>query len=298
MPWDSIRDWIINNWFGELAFLLGLIALALSVAFYFWSKKERIPRYAVRSTNLIEGAKNRFPGLTVSYKGQGAEEHFSVARIVLWNAGNETIRDTDIVPGHPLTIVAKDGARILGASIIQHNEAANKFTCLVAHGGSMATISFQYFDKNHGIVIELLHTGLSPANLEITGKIMGSRPLKRITTESKNPVSVRKLRKRYRKLASSRLVRVIIGIVFLAGSIFLFAAPVLIYYIDLQSMSRQPHVTIDGEEYIAIKPVGLGPVAVLAAICYLPAFVYAFLAYFTLMRGIPRGLDKYEETML
>jgi hypothetical protein len=169
-------DWISENWQTWITFLVGS---ALAVYLYKRGNRKRLPRYAIRNTKLIEGAKSRFPKLTVHYdgfgpvSGQDQLENFSGGLVAFWNAGSETIRKEDIAAKDPIVIKGIDGSTILDASVIQAN-GVNRFKAILDKRSNAVTITFEYLDRDEGGVIEILHTGLSAQELLIVGTVKGA----------------------------------------------------------------------------------------------------------------------------
>jgi len=83
----------INPWLVLIAAACTIVAVPLAFIFYLRSRKEKLPRYAVRSNNIIKGSKAVIPGLTVHFQGHGEPiENLTVSKVVFWNASRETIR--------------------------------------------------------------------------------------------------------------------------------------------------------------------------------------------------------------
>ena len=158
-----------------VAIVISIVAIVISIVVTRWYFKEKKPLYSIRSVNIIKNIFDDFDLLELSYSGKKIE-NFTVSKIVFWNGGRETIHRKDIVSSEPLIVKAKEGTNILNAKIIYSRDPANEFT-LTKHQ-SQLKLDFDYIDKGHGIIIQLIHTGLSSADIEIKGKIKGAGPLK------------------------------------------------------------------------------------------------------------------------
>jgi hypothetical protein len=127
----------------------------------------------MRTTSIIKSAKDKIPGLKVTFSGEQDEiQDLSVTQIMFWNDGSETIRKGD-VPSL-IRFILTDG-KILTANVIQTTTNENKFA--IAFNPLQATITFDYIDRNDGAVFQLFHTSKINDEMRIQGTVMGaSRP--------------------------------------------------------------------------------------------------------------------------
>jgi len=110
------------------------------------------------------------------YAGQGIE-NLTATKILFWNAGRETIDSEDVA--EKISVHAKNGYKILNASVVEEKETANKFW-VPSYDQSQAQLDFEYIDKDQGAVVQILHTGKSSEDLEIRGTIKGAGKLTRV----------------------------------------------------------------------------------------------------------------------
>ena len=101
--------------------------------------------------------------------------------MAIWNSGNITINNTDIVKTRELTFATDEENVILDAEILGVSEETNKFSLLFIDNKTVKLI-FDYLDKKDGIVIQIIHTGLSE-NLLLSCKIKGGLPLKQFNSK-------------------------------------------------------------------------------------------------------------------
>jgi cell division protein FtsW (lipid II flippase) len=160
-----------------LSVIVAVVSVAVSVIIYLKSKREKVPKYSIKSYNIIKDFVNIFEALEVSYAGQTIK-NLTVSKIVFWNAGRETIDKDDIVAADPITISTKGDYKILDQKIISINNETNKFSVKKSDGHSKVELEFEYVDKNDGAVIQIIHTGYSSKNIEIHGRIKGAGKLK------------------------------------------------------------------------------------------------------------------------
>jgi hypothetical protein len=69
------------------------------------------------------------------------------------------------------------GIDILDVKVVSSNNKANQFTCTLAQDGD-AEVDFEYLDRGHGAVIQVIHTGLSSDDITMVGQIKGVSAIK------------------------------------------------------------------------------------------------------------------------
>jgi hypothetical protein len=91
----------------------------------------------------------------------------------LWNAGRETIQDSDVPKAAPILIRPFGNCSILDVRIVAQNNPASQFRVSKNQDGS-ARFQFEYMDKDQGAVIQVVHTGTSESDLNVAGTIKGA----------------------------------------------------------------------------------------------------------------------------
>ena len=168
----SAMDYIgKSSWLSILAFAIGIIGILIGI-YTLLGKKEKSPRYAITSNNIIRDFVSVFKPLEIKYSNQEIK-NFTITKIVFWNNGRETINKEDVVNADPISIHIKDGYNILDKEIIGKNENTNNFSLEDSADKSSFNIEFDYIDKHNGIVIQILHTGKSSDDIEFCGRIKG-----------------------------------------------------------------------------------------------------------------------------
>lgn len=165
----------MNFTLNSIASIVAIVISIVAIVVTRWYYKEKKPFYSIRSVNIIKNIFDDFDLLELSYSGEKIE-NFTVSKIAFWNGGLETIHRKDIVSSEPLIVKAKEGTDILDAKIIYSRDPANEFS-LTKHQLQFR-LDFDYIDKGHGTIIQLIHTGLSNTDIEVKGKIKGAGPLK------------------------------------------------------------------------------------------------------------------------
>lgn len=164
--------------------LLGIVGIALAVFFYARSRRVSKVRYEFTCQSLVEGLSGALEGLEVRYKGE-PQERITVSRLVLWNAGTETIRSDDFTDDQ-LRIACHQGIKVLDHRIIDANDETNNVEI-----GSVATaeeeeisidIRFDYLDSRDGAIVQIVHDGDDETNFSLAGSLKGNCSIARIVS--------------------------------------------------------------------------------------------------------------------
>ena len=151
-----MSDTVSHDWIG---WSIGLVGVVLAAVFYFKSKTTTKLVYQWNSRYLVGGDAADLPDeVTISYKGI-AVPRLSSTDIIFWNAGNLTIRDSDIVNADPLRIVLSEEAKILRTLVTVATRKVNQFVVRVhPERPNEAFCTFDYLDPGDGVRVEILHT--------------------------------------------------------------------------------------------------------------------------------------------
>src|SRR5450759_4081788 len=98
----------VSEWIGAIGLVLGLLGIWLT----FRSRRTKLLRYAVRSSNLIHDWQSRLPHLSIKYKDEPVE-NLTLTQIALWNGGGEVVEREDWPERDRLRISTSGEARIL-----------------------------------------------------------------------------------------------------------------------------------------------------------------------------------------
>jgi len=162
-----------------IALLFTFVGLPLAIVLYRRSKREKLPRFGYESRTLVEGISSALSGLKVVFLGT-SQDRITVTRFYFWNAGEEPIRRADLVKSAPIRIDGPSTARILVATTVYKTDPAANFSviqCIDSSPQQHLEIEFDYLDHRDGGVIQIVHTGPSSANFQVSGKIIGARPI-------------------------------------------------------------------------------------------------------------------------
>jgi len=162
-----------ENLAGEIIGVLGiLVGAAVSYYFYYKSKREKSPCWAIKSNNLISGFESELPDLQILYKAKNLK-NLTISKILFWNDGAETINEKDLETINPLRIISRENIKLLDVKILESNNNSSQITTTFDENNNCINLLFDYLDKNQGCVIQVIHTGLSSNDLCIVGDIKG-----------------------------------------------------------------------------------------------------------------------------
>ncbi len=161
-------DFINQGWVG--------IAIGIVVSIYFYRKAERLPEPRVTFISdhaLTWDKKDKLPsGVEIRYDGIPVQR-ISRSLVRIWNAGNGCLTK-DLVPAHDrVRFHLPTGGKFLRANILKENNPSSLCDVTIdPQNPSEAFITFDYLNKNDGMVVGLLHTDPSPTP-ELKGSVKG-----------------------------------------------------------------------------------------------------------------------------
>lgn len=153
-PQSAARDWV--GW------AIGLMAIIAAWVFYRRSKIQARLVYQQRALRLLDAGSEGFPvpdEVEIFFKGAKVPR-LVVTQIVIWNAGNATIRGEDLVQSDPLRFTFSGDSRVLRVRVLNVSRSVNDLKAETHPSESnVVTLRFDYLDENDGAVLEVLHTG-------------------------------------------------------------------------------------------------------------------------------------------
>lgn len=280
-------DILLNQWYspivGLIGLIIGLISIPLSIFLYRRGQRLKKPCWSVTNTILIEGYSSSLEELGITYKNQKVE-NLSVGRIAFWNEGRETVDISDLTKTNPLRIQARNGINILDAKIVVQNNNSSAFSGIINEERTSAIIKFEYIDQNQGVVIQIVHTGVSSKAISIEGDIKGSTPLRR-KKHSKVRFSPKLFRSKFFQSPKRRRWVVAIPLLFMSILTLVMAGFMFYYFVD-------PEGYLNVNEPNPFMNVIFGVFFILFGI-------YFFRRGFAYLRSsIPSGLELFEEDIL
>jgi len=160
---------------GIISFFLGIISLYLG---WLLIKKPKPIFYRetvkIIDPDFINPITQSDPNLKITYNDSPVTT-LSSTYISFWNAGNLRINKEDIPEATPLTIKPKEGINIYRISeLIKEEENSFHLMLDSTHREDLQKrifhYSFEYFAKNEGVKLQIIHSGSSNEDIEFIGK--------------------------------------------------------------------------------------------------------------------------------
>jgi hypothetical protein len=175
--WLPIKNFISGN--PGIVAIVGVVGtisgIVLAVLFYKLSRLPRLLAYATRTFRVLPRAQIKLQGLQITYYGYPVES-LSVTRLAVWNAGNESIRRSDLPASDGPVIYGGDGLKIFETTVIETSAAANNVgLTLVDHPIVGSAIGFDFLDPGDGAVFSVVHDGNELTDIRLNGEIIGGR---------------------------------------------------------------------------------------------------------------------------
>lgn len=165
---------VFNLFISVLTFILGSL---FSYVLYVKSLPKKRIWWDMRTIKLFNSYVKQLSKLRISYSSYDIAEAYS-SRIIFWNSGNSVLAPGDIAKKKNIAIVAYNDALILDIKLLSRSNDTIQVSSI--HDQYFSIIHFEYLERNHGGVIEIIHTG-KPSDIAITGVIKGgSKQRKRI----------------------------------------------------------------------------------------------------------------------
>ena len=189
---EGIKTFIYNLLNGSVIFnavtlIIAVAGLIFSYYFYQKSKKNKIPRFIVRTICLIKDNIQKIKSVHIQYADREVS-NISISKLALWNEGKGTIDSSDVAKNNPLRIQIDEKYEILDCEIIYQKNSSNGFSIALSEDRKSIAIDFDYFDYLEGIIVQIYHTGNSNSDLNILGQIKACKIINRQTSESLIPI--------------------------------------------------------------------------------------------------------------
>lgn len=152
-----------NPLLNAFSLFLAILGIIFTTYFYFKSKKIRMPIYILRTVNLVRENVQKIDTVNILYAGNKVN-NLSITKIAFWNDGKETINNSDVAQNNPIRLIIDKDCIFLDAEIIYQKNPSNDFNISISNDNKYVDITFDYFDFEEGIVLQVFHT-LSIYNL-------------------------------------------------------------------------------------------------------------------------------------
>ena len=184
---DQALAFVIANWLVIALTIAGIIA---TVLVYRRSQRVKRPSWSVHTADLVTKRTADLQGLTVLFNGTLVSD-LSVSRIVLFNAGADPIRRSDIAPAARLAIEVPSDVTMLDATLVSVNNSINQVEVQFDPITNRALVEFDYLDKDEGAVFDVVHYGGTQPTASVTGVVIGAEPLKHLSIDVPDPYNRR-----------------------------------------------------------------------------------------------------------
>jgi hypothetical protein len=174
-PVQSKRDFLAifarHPWVGLTGWLATIVALALSVVFYYSGKKERSLVYLVNPvrTTIVNG--KEASALRVLYNDKEVKGDVGAVTLAIWNDGKQPIHSTDIQ--RPVTISFSPAQPILEAKLTpsQRDDITRVVLDVSQKEKGTVVIQWNILEHNDGVLLQLISAGNNASALRVTGTI-------------------------------------------------------------------------------------------------------------------------------
>jgi len=156
---------------GLLSILLTAFFGLLSLFFYLRSRRRKRLTFTY---DLAELQTRTHPEVTILFNGEQIE-NLSRLRVVVWNSGNQEIRQSDI-PHNVAPSVKLNGGRILSVAVLDASAGTRFYT--TAHSDTLLSIHFSFLNSKDFAIVDVLYesTGPKPTSVEFAGRVIGGLP--------------------------------------------------------------------------------------------------------------------------
>lgn len=156
---NRMAQWLNQNPWLNLVFLgLGIAGIVTSVFLYIKSKREKRPCFNKQSYVLVQDRLSKIDAIQILYRGQSIR-NLTLTKLAIWNGGRDPIDRQDVAPTDPIRIEIVGTADLLSSELTHSTTRANNFSIQPDLTEKKITISFDYFGRNEGILLDIYHTG-------------------------------------------------------------------------------------------------------------------------------------------
>lgn len=175
--WTAVRHFISAN--QELIAILGVLgtigSTILALVLYRLAKPKKLLAYATRTFRIVREPNWKLPNLEISYN-KSPVRSLSVTRVTIWNAGNESVRVTDLPRAHAPIISVPDGLNLFEADVIERTSVVNNFNLEPVYDPQIGySLTFDFLDPGDGVVIHIVHEGTKLTDVRLSGELIGGR---------------------------------------------------------------------------------------------------------------------------
>ncbi len=226
-----LKKMMQNPYIWALLALCTIISLPYAIYVSIKGKIKKEFSYTSDSNYIIRNGKNTISQLKLTFDDKPIK-NLTATKIAIWNSGNQVINATEMVNSKELSIqISSESNEILAAEIIASSEETNQFS--LSTNPKSVKISFDYVEKNDGVVIQVLHTG-PQESLTVTGKIKGGKPLKDLNNKKLSSSIISKTT--FLMFQSKKIPAIVLGFVCVVGTLFCLLMIVSLFIPSLYSI--------------------------------------------------------------
>ncbi len=264
-----------NPVFNLISLLLGLLGILLSFYFYFKSIKNRIPIYVIRTINLVKEKIQKIDTVKIMYSNREIN-NLSISKIAIWNDGKETINKNDVANSSPIKININNNFNILDAEILYQKNNANDFKIEIEDNKKCINLTFDYFDFEEGVILQIYHTGNSSEDLNLSGTIKSVKKIiRKEISIGMFPSIINNLIKKERRIKIKKMTK----LKMLGWFTILMGFYVIVSFLFIPDESKK---------IVAESPSKIRWIALLGV-------PYIYSGYQILKRRIPKGFNIFLE---
>lgn len=172
---ELLENLMQNPYAWTILSLCTIFSLIFSIYAWVVGKQFKELSMSCTTNELIKSGSANIGKLDIQYNGETIKE-LSASTFYIWNSGNQTINDSDIVSTRPISITNTGKAHIFDVQITRQSEPANAFVIASCTSESV-TFDFEYMGKGDGFTVQVLHSGPS-VDLELACKMKDGKAIR------------------------------------------------------------------------------------------------------------------------
>lgn len=176
---------ILSN-IGIFNLVLGVLTILgfwLSYIGYLRARRVELPRYATRSSNIINKSTSFTTSAITVSAGNKPIDTLTITKLAFWNAGKITLDKKNVAKKDPFVIKCAPGTEIIDYEV-QLKEKANDVNLKLSPRKDRINVCFDYFAYKQGFVLKIYHTGESSTDISLEGSIKSGHEIKRFTSNT------------------------------------------------------------------------------------------------------------------
>lgn len=166
---EPIFNFFNQGWVGSL---IGLVGIVIAIITYRKSKIGQRLVYQSSSTRIIGRNQNTPEEIQIFFHGKEVPRVIKTS-LVIWNSGNETIKNSHVTKEDPLRIQFEESESIISYRILKETRRTNKVNFVLDQKNKLL-FNFNYLDPNDGVRVEILHTD-DKNSVEFKGTVIGMK---------------------------------------------------------------------------------------------------------------------------